>query len=288
MTQGDPYSRESDGLQRHGAEHHGAEHHEPAAATSSSKRTSSVNLPTVLASAGVAAVVSAIIVTIGVVGLVISGDIDGEPSASAQTPTVVNLGAAQSGLTQQAAAQAAPPAATASASAAPGAPAAAAPAAEQVPESDGGAGAGTAPVAPAAPPAAQPQQAAPQQAAPAAPVAAPQALTAGQLNTKVRILMNTGASRAARADELQSGARGLGSVDGVANLLRVSGAGFTYRIIDPVTVNGTTLNATLQMTLAGQGSKTQALSWVWADGKWKLSNSSTCAVAGLALLPCTV
>ena len=68
----------------------------------------------------------------------------------------------------------------------------------------------------------------------------------------------------------------------------MSGAGFTYRIIDPITVNGTTLNATLQMTLVGQGSKTQALSWVWTDGKWKLSNSSTCAVAGLALLPCTV
>ncbi|KQS00282.1 hypothetical protein ASG12_04960 [Williamsia sp. Leaf354] len=270
MTQGDPYSADS----------HGTEHHD--AATPSSKRTSSVNLPTVLASAGVAAVVSAVIVTIGVVGLVISGDIDGEPSASAQTPTVVNLGAAQSALTQQPVAQAAPTSAAAPAAPAP----AAAAAGEQVPESGGGAGAGTAPVATAAPPTAQSN--APQQAAPATPVAAPQALTAGQLNTKVRILMNTGASRAARADELHSGARGLGSVDGVANLLRVSGAGFTYRIIDPVTVNGTTLNATLQMTLVGQGSKTQALSWVWTDGKWKLSNSSTCAVAGLALLPCTV
>lgn len=267
MTQGDPYSVDS----------HGTDPRDTV--VTPSKRNSSVNLPTVLASAGVAAVVSAVIVTIGVVGLVISGDIDGEPSASAQTPTVVNLGAAQSALTQQPVAQAAPTSAPATA--------AAAPAAEQVPESGGGAGAGSAPVATAttgpAPIAAQPT--APQQAA--TPVA-PQALTAGQLNTKVRILMNTGASRSVRADELQSGARGLGSVDGVANLLRVSGAGFTYRIIDPITVNGTTLNATLQMTLVGQGSKTQALSWVWTDGKWKLSNSSTCAVAGLALLPCTV
>lgn len=55
---------------------------------------SRVSIPTILASAGVAAVVSALIVTIGVVGLVISNNNDSNNS-SAQTPTVVNLGATQ-------------------------------------------------------------------------------------------------------------------------------------------------------------------------------------------------
>ncbi|WP_188486139.1 hypothetical protein [Williamsia phyllosphaerae] len=256
-------------------------------------RTTAVNLPTVLASAGVAAVVSAIIVTIGVVGLVISGDIGGDDTtAAAQTPTVVNLGAAQSSVAAGQAPAAAQPGATTPPSAAGQPPATQA--GEQVAESGGGAGAGNAPVgqapAPQAPAQQPPAQQAPaQQAAPSAqPAAAPQALTVGQLNTKIKLLMNTGASRAARADELQAGARGLGSVDGVANLLRISGAGFTYQMINPVTVNGTTLSATLQMTLAGRGSKTQPLSWVWSGSDWKLSNKSTCDVAGLALLPCSI
>ncbi len=274
MTPGDPYT----------------EDRVPAAEpTAASRRTSSVNLPTVLASAGVAAVVAAIIVTIGVVGLVISGDIGGDDKDSAaQTPTVVNLGAARSSVAAGQA-PAAPQPGTSTVPPAAGQPPAAQQAGEQVAESGGGAGAGNAPVGQAPAQQAPAQQAPARQAAPSAlPAAAPQALTVGQLNTKIKLLMNTGASRAARANELQAGARGLGSVDGVANLLRISGAGFTYQMIDPVTVNGTTMSATLQMTLVGQGSKTQPLKWVWSGSDWKLSNKSTCDVAGLALLPCSI
>ncbi|MCK5751911.1 MAG: hypothetical protein KAH46_04305, partial [Mycobacterium sp.] len=91
-----------------------------------------------------------------------------------------------------------------------------------------------------------------------------------------------------RADELEAGARALGPVDAVANVLRVSGAGFTYQMIAPVTVSGNSMTATLQISLVGQGSRTRALTWVWAGDKWKLSNRSTCDVAGLALIPCSL
>ena len=64
--------------------------HEPEAG--SEKRSGGVSIPTVLASAGVAAVISAIVVTIGVVGIVVSERND---TASAAQPTVVNLGSAQ-------------------------------------------------------------------------------------------------------------------------------------------------------------------------------------------------
>ena len=196
----------------------------------------------------------------------------------------VNLGAAQSALPQNGAA--APAAVVPSSSAA---TAAATPVAEDVPASDGGAGSGTAPIAtaPAAGGTAAPAEptVAP---APATQAAAPQALSPGQLNTKIRLIMNTGASRAARADELEAGARALGPVDAVANVLRVSGAGFTYQMIAPVTVSGNSMTATLQMSLVGQGSRTRALTWVWTGDKWKLSDRSTCDVAGLALVPCSL
>ena len=55
---------------------------------------SSLNWPTVLASAGVAAVISALIVTIGVVGLLLVDNRNGLQNTAAQ-PTVVNLGGAQ-------------------------------------------------------------------------------------------------------------------------------------------------------------------------------------------------
>lgn len=243
-----------------------------------------VNWPTVLASAGVAAVISALILSIGIVGMMVSDNNNRADSArAAAQPTVVNLGAAQSPM-QQANPGAAPAPAQ---GAAPQAPAPAPAPAEQVPASDGGAGSGDAPVA-QAPQQTAPGAAAPQQPATQPTVAAPQALTPGQLNTKVRLIMNTGASRAARASELQAGARALGPVDQVAQMLRVSGAGFTYRIIGPVQLSGNSMSATLQMSLVGNGSRNRPMTWVWMDNKWKLSNKSTCDVASYALAPCSL
>ncbi|MCF8609767.1 hypothetical protein L5G28_06265 [Gordonia sp. HY285] len=248
---------------------------------------SKVNVPTILASAGIAAVISALIVTIGVVGLATS-DKFGTDTAAAQ-PTVVNLGNAQgtqtpNGVTtpQNTGDQAA------------GTPVAGAPT-ENVPESNGDAGTGTGTqgtqgtqgtgtdngTAPQTGDAGQGATTPAQSATPAP-------LTAGQLNTKVKTIMNTGASNATRADELQGGQQALGSVNAVAQMLKVSGAGFSYKVVGPVTQNGTTLNARLQMSLVGNGSRYLDLSWVWTDNKWKLSNTSVCTIAEYAMLKCTV
>lgn len=268
-----------------GGEQYPAGEQEYAPYPAEQKSPPKVSIPTILASAGVAAVVSALIVTIGVVGLVISNN-NYSNNSSARTPAVVNLGAAQKdgaqlgGTTAPAAGTAAPQ---------PGAPApqpvAPAPPVEQVPESGGDAGTGGAGANQGATPGQAPQTQAPAQQQ---PVAAPAALTAGQLNTKVKLIMNTGASRATRSDELQGGERALGSVDAAAQMLQVNGAGFTYKMIDPVELKGTTLTAPLQMSLVGNGSRNRQLTWVWMDDKWKLSNTSVCEVASYAMIPCTV
>ena len=248
-------------------------------------RSAAPSLPTILASAGIACIVSALIVTIGVMGLLIA-DRRAEGNSASSTPTVVNLGSAQTGMLPSgtspnngtgAEAAAAPPQGSAPAAQVP---------AEQVPEGGAGAGAGNAPQAAAPPGGVVP---APQQATGSAgsqpTTSAPSALTPGQLNTKIKLIMNTGASRAARADELQSGARGLGPIDQVAQMLRVSGAGFTYQMVGPVRATATNLSATLQMSLVGNGSRYRTLTWVWAGAKWKLSDRSVCDVAAYALIP---
>ncbi|MGC4933375.1 hypothetical protein ACLQ3C_06800 [Gordonia sp. DT30] len=237
---------------------------------------SSLNWPTVLASAGIAAVTSALIVTIGVVGLLVADNRGGLQSTAAQ-PTVVNLGAPS----PQAAAAAAAPGPTT-----PQAPAG------QTPEP-----APTEAVPPAAgavaPTAASVQQSTVQQStapqAPAQQSAAPAALSAAQLTTKVKVAMNTGASRTARAAELQGGQRALTSVDAVARLMAAyPDAGFSYQIVGPVAVNATTQTAQLQMSLVGNGSRYKPMKWIWLDDKWKLSNESVCVIAAYAMVPCSV
>jgi hypothetical protein len=254
------------------------EHHEPD--TGSSRRSGGISIPTVLASAGVAAIISAIVVTIGVVGIVVSERND---SANAAQPTVVNLGSAQSALPQQAVAGQQPAAAPGQPAPA-GAPApAAAPAAENVPESGGTVGAGPAP-APAPAPGAT---TAPPQQTPAA--AGPTALTPGQLNTKVNTVMNSRGSRAARASELEGGERALRQIDAVAAAITTYGnVGLSYQMVNPVQLNGTTMTAPLQISIVGRGSQNRALTWVWTGDKWKLSNKSVCTIAGFLLLPCSL
>ncbi|WP_132993160.1 hypothetical protein [Gordonia zhaorongruii] len=284
MSQGDSYGSE----QSYADEQYGG--YEPEPISSREQRqaepqdnSSTVNVPTILASAGIAAVVSALIVTIGVVGMATSDKLGGTTAASA-TPTVVNLGAEHAGLGNGAAAAGA---STASASGEPDVAAEPEPVAEEeVPESDGGSGTG------GDAPQSDGQERGAQQRAVQAPkqsaAASPKSLTPGQLNTKVKTIMNTKASRAARADELESGARALGSIDEVAEMLRVSGAGFSYKMIGPVQHSGKSLTATLQMSLIGNGSRTRQLTWVWTDDKWKLSDKSVCVIASYAMTKCTV
>ncbi|NDK92343.1 hypothetical protein GYA93_22685, partial [Gordonia desulfuricans] len=122
-----------------------------------------------------------------------------------------------------------------------------------------------------------------------AQAAAPVALSPAQLTTKVKLIMNTGASRSARIAELQGGARALTTVDTVARLLAAyPNSGFSYQVVGPVSVSGTTMNARLQMSLVGNGSRYRDLSWVWMDGAWRLSNQSVCTIAAYASIPCAV
>ncbi|WP_168701732.1 hypothetical protein [Gordonia paraffinivorans] len=249
-----------------------AEPHEPDAA--SVKRSRGISIPTVLASAGVAAVISAIVVTIGVIGLVA---LDNDNNSSAQ-PTVVNLGSAQTPQQQ----------ALAGAAAGQQPAAAPAPAGEVVLESGGAAGgapgvaAAPAPAAPVAPATgATPQQ---QTAA-----AAPTALTPGQLNTKVKTIMNSRGNRAARAAELEGGERALRQLDAVsAALTQYGNVGFSYQMVGPVQVSGNTMSAPLQISVVGRGSQNRTLTWVWTGDKWKLSNKSVCLIASFVLLPCSL
>ncbi|MEE4024799.1 hypothetical protein V1Y59_17070 [Gordonia sp. PKS22-38] len=275
----DAYGNDAYGTETYGTEPHRDER-DPGGVDDppSGRRGSRVNVPTVIASAGVAAVTSALFVAIGAIGLLAVDNARDGDSSGAQ-PTVVNLGSAQAGQ------QGIPPAALPPGGAgalpptdpAAGVPALPAPA-EQVP-------AAAAPAAPAPPQAAVPP-AAPETTTPAQ-TAAPTALSPAQLNSKVTLIMNPQASRAARAAELEGGARALGEADAVARALASYGnIGFSYEMVGPVTTNGSTMSAPLKMTLVGQGSRTQQLTWVWTGDDWKLSNRSVCAVTALALLPC--
>lgn len=233
---------------------------------------SGVNVPTVLASAGVAAVVSSLVVTIGVVGVMLSGN-GGESSTAAQ-PTVVNLGSAAGAASAPAAAA---PAHTAAAPAPAAAPAAAAPAA----------------AAPA--PAVAPEQAAPE-AAPAEtadtvaaePVqAAAPDLTVDQMYQMTSILMGNYAD-ADKANVLESGMTAVPSVNIVSGMLAAAGPSLTWTVVGPATRDGDSMYGTLSMSLVGNGTRTLPLRFVWTGDSWKVSNESVCVFAEYALLPCPV
>jgi hypothetical protein len=61
-----------------------------------------------------------------------------------------------------------------------------------------------------------------------------------------------------------------------------------WRIAGPVNVSGNTLTANLILSSPGFNDATMSLTWVWKDGKWKLSNTSACEVAGYAQVPCAL
>jgi len=246
------------------------------------KSNSSVNVPTVFVAAGVSAVISGLIVSIGVVGVLFAVDTDNSASNSAE-PTVVNLGAAANpqGTVQPGAT--AVPTTAAPAAPAPAAPAPAAAAAAPAPAVGGGttSGGGYAPQAPAATAAAGTTE------APAAETAAPTALSTGELQNKLKLVLN--GSSAQKADELEAGARGVPVGEGIGNTLRTfEPVGVRWRIAGPVTVNANTMSANLILSSPGFNDATMGLTWVWKDDKWKLSNTSACEVAGYAQVPCAL
>ena len=236
---------------------------EPAAASGGG-----VNWPTVLASAGLAGLVSAIVLAIGLVGLVLVDDKNNNGTAA--TPTVVNLGSNQQ-PTQLAPVQAAP--------------AAAEPAAEE--EAPAAAPAEEAPVAAEAPVAEAPAAATTEETT-QAQAGQPAAPTVASLNKQLNLFAG-GASNATKAKQLEGGAKAVPALDSVIKLVKqYSYTGFTYQIVGPVKQTGTTATAQLKMTLPGQGSRYLTMKYLYIDGMWKLSNKSVCDLAAYAQQSCPV
>lgn len=242
-----------------------------------SERERSVSIATVAVSAAVSAVVSAIVVAVGVVGVTLMND-----DTSSTPQTVVALPAGYPTPASAAPTTAAPPPpATSDPAAAPAAPAPAAPVpAEQIPA-----------VAAPAPVEVAPQAEAPVEVAPAPtaePVAAPAALSEGQLVAKLQTLLNPGASDDSKAAELEAGYGGLSSVNQVASALAAAGPAYSWTVVGPVTADSSVMTAQLQTSLVGFGDRLAPVSWKWIDGTWKLSNESACYIASQAMVPCSV
>ncbi|MED5802295.1 hypothetical protein VX037_14770 [Gordonia sp. Z-3] len=254
-----------------------------------------VSWPTVLVAGGVSAIISALIVTIGVVGLLLS-DIGQGTSASSAQPTVVNLGSAQGQLPQQAPtagapASAAPPAGAANPSIAAG------PKGEVLgPPGEGssadlpaGGGASGGGLAPGAVPEAAPQQPTQQTQQTTQTTTASRATpTVGQLQNDLDVLVG-GGSNAQKAQRLEGGQRAVNQAQPIVLLLqRFKPLGFTYNVTGPVTVNGNTAKATLELKSPGYQPARMPVYWVWQGGQWKLSNRSICDIGSYAQIPCSL
>ncbi len=251
-----------------------------------------VHWPTVMMAGGVAAIISSVIVTIGVVGLLLSDLGDRNTAASAQ-PTVVNLGSAQAAAPPVAEPAGAPLQSTAAASPSPAPPTAAAPAegsSADLPAGGGATGGGMLPGAPAAQgvpeaPGTTQQQTTAQQQSAAQQRPTP---TAAQLQNDLDTLVG-GGSTAQKAQRLEGGARAVRQAQPiVAVLQRFKPLGFTYRVTGPVTVTGNTLKATLELRSPGWNPAQMPLYWVWQGGQWKLSNRSICDIGAYAQIPCSL
>ena len=237
---------------------------EPAAASGGSG--SSISWPTVMMAAGISAVVSAIILAIGLVGIMLS-DVGSRPTAQEPPATVVNLGAQQQTQQPQAAA---PTSETdePTDSSEPEAPVDDAPGAD-------------APV-PDAPVAQTPAQ------TPTQTSAAPTKPTAAQLQNDLDFLAS-GASNSQKAKRLEGGSRAVGQAQGILSLAKkFKPMGLSYQIVDPVTVNGKTATARLKLSSPGYQPNYMKLTWVWKDGRWKMTNSSVCALGAYANIPCNL
>ncbi|OZC29413.1 hypothetical protein [Gordonia polyisoprenivorans] len=232
-----------------------------------------ISWPVVLMSGGIAAIISAVVVSVGVVGLMVASTDSGAASNVAQ-PTVVNLGAAtSSGLGS--AGSIAPAEAPAAA------PTAEVPAAElPVAEAPPVAGAPNAPAI--AVPSAVPS-------APATATAAARTVpTAAQLQNDLAHLAS-GASTASKAQRLEGGARAVAQAQPLLSLLaRFAPLGLTYGVVDPVTVNGDTLTAPIEFRSPGYQPARITGRWLWLDGRWKLSNKTVCDIGSYSQLPCTL
>ncbi len=226
----------------------------------------SIDWPTVAVAAGMAGIVSALVLAIAVVGLLFSDAAAGNRVAAA--PQVVNLGAA---VPAPVAAAVAPPAA---------APPAAEPShTEQMP-------AGQAPAAaPEVGSESAPAAAAPVESADAGAAAAP---SLAQFRADLAVL-RSGASNQEKGRLLEGGAPAAATLTRVLDYgKQFEPMGMGYRLVGPVKQSGTTATARLELFAPGYPSNHLTMKFVWKDGRWKLTDKSVCELASFAQLPCNV
>ncbi|MFE3542403.1 hypothetical protein ACFXK0_05465 [Nocardia sp. NPDC059177] len=107
----------------------------------------------------------------------------------------------------------------------------------------------------------------------------------GQLQSKLHLVLNTGASRAARANELENGEAGLALMDQLGGVMAAV-PGFAWTVSGAWT-EGASTYANLLVTVPGFGTFPPiAIDWVDIDGTWKLTTESQCTIAYYASLSC--
>ncbi|BAW04204.1 hypothetical protein [Nocardia seriolae] len=110
----------------------------------------------------------------------------------------------------------------------------------------------------------------------------------GDLQSKLALILNTGASRSARANELEAGEAGLPLIDQVGTVIAAAPPSFKWSVLGPVNVSGDTLTAGLQTSIDGFDPWNWTLTWREIDGTWKLTRDSECTVASIAMVPCSL
>ncbi|MFE9582063.1 hypothetical protein ACFYO1_37205 [Nocardia sp. NPDC006044] len=118
--------------------------------------------------------------------------------------------------------------------------------------------------------------AAPATAAPA--IVRTAAPSAGELNSKLSLVLNSGAARSARAAELEGGEADLAVVERVGGVMGgVPGLTWT---VQNANAAGDTLNADLMVTVPGYGTFPPIqIAWRQIDGTWKLTSESVDTIA---------
>ncbi|WP_043826447.1 hypothetical protein [Rhodococcus opacus] len=232
----------------------------------SQEKSGSMSVVTVAVAAGVSAVVSAIVVSIGVVGMVLL-----DRGNTAPPQTIVAAFPSQAPAAPTSAAPSARPGAAAPPAAVQSAPPVAPPPA-----------AAPAPAVPPPPAVAEEPPAAEETVAPQAPPV----LSEGQLAGKLQLLLDPGTAPEIKAGELEAGEAGLGMIGPVADALALAGPAYSWTVVGPVSVDGDLLTAQLKTSLVGFGDRFQPITWIWLDGNWKLTNESGCALAAMAMVPC--
>lgn len=118
--------------------------------------------------------------------------------------------------------------------------------------------------------------------------AAQPAPSAGELQSDLQQVLDTGAPASERAAKLAGGDAAVSTADNIANRLNTYGGMVNWQVQDPV-LNGDQVDAQLAVTIPIFGTKTHSIYWVNQDGAWKLSNPSACVIAtDVAGVDCTV